>query len=521
MTKTLSQTMTRPAAQPAKRNGQPGGPCAMVIFGASGDLTKRKLVPALYNLCRQELLPEHFAVIGFARGTLTTETFRKAMREDIRRFCDCTPDPGLWDWIENRIHYVSGDATRPESFQALRAQLAEVERDHGTQGNVLFYLATAPEHFGTIVRQLREAGLTDERGGWRRVIVEKPFGRDLESARALNTELRAVLSERQIYRIDHYLGKETVQNLLVFRFANGIFEPIWNRRYVDHVQITVSETVGVEGRAGYYDHAGALRDMVPNHIFQLISLVAMEPPISFEANAVRDEQAKVLRAIQPMSEEEVLKLTVRGQYGPGRAGGKDLPAYRAEKNVGPNSATETFVAMKLGIDSWRWKDVPFYLRVGKALRERRTELMVQFRRPPFSLFRGTSVEELTPNRLVVRIQPDEGIQLHFGAKIPGATMRLGTVDMDFRYQDHFGAEPATGYERLLYDAVLGDQTLFQRADMVEAGWSVVTPLLDVWSALPPRNFPNYAAGSTGPKEAETLLERDGRRWNDAEPPAQP
>jgi len=517
----MTQTKTKPTPTQARKNGQPGGPCAMVIFGASGDLTKRKLVPALYNLCRQGLLPDSFAVIGFARSSLTTDGFRRAMREDIKRFCDCTPEPGLWDWIESRIHYVSGDATEPASFQALRAQLAEVERDHGTQGNVLFYLSTAPEHFGTIVRQLRDAELTDEKRGWRRVIVEKPFGRDLESARTLNADLRTVLGEPQIYRIDHYLGKETVQNLLVFRFANGIFEPIWNRRYVDHVQITVSETVGVESRAGYFDHAGTLRDMVPNHIFQLISLVAMEPPISFEADAVRDEQAKVLRAIQPMSEEEVLQRTVRGQYGAGRAGEKDLPAYRAEKNVAPGSSTETFVAMKLGIDSWRWKDVPFYLRVGKALRERRTEIVVQFRRPPFSLFRGTSVEALTPNRLVVRIQPDEGIQLQFGAKIPGATMRLGTVDMDFRYQDHFGAEPATGYERLLYDAVLGDQTLFQRADMVEAGWSVVTPMLDVWSALPPRNFPNYAAGSTGPKEADALLERDGRRWHEPEPPGSP
>ncbi|HEX6885590.1 MAG TPA: glucose-6-phosphate dehydrogenase [Planctomycetota bacterium] len=517
----MTQTMPRPVQAPARKNGAPGGPCAMVIFGASGDLTKRKLVPALYNLCRQELLPENFAVIGFARSEQTSEAFRRSMREDIKRFCDCTPDPGLWDWIENRIHYVRGDATQPESFQALRAQLSEVERDHGTKGNVLFYLATAPEHFGTIVSQLQAAGLTQEREGWRRVIVEKPFGRDLSSARALNEELRSVLSERQIYRIDHYLGKETVQNLLVFRFANGIFEPIWNRRYVDHVQITVAETVGVEGRAGYFDTAGTLRDMVPNHIFQLISLVAMEPPISFEANAVRDEQAKVLRAIQPMSEEEVLKLTVRGQYGAGRAGGKDLPDYRAEKGVAQGSSTETFAAMKLGIDSWRWKDVPFYLRVGKGLHARRTEIVVQFRRPPFSLFRDTSVEELTPNRLVVRIQPDEGIQLLFGAKIPGATMRLGTVDMDFRYQDHFGIEPATGYERLLYDAVLGDPTLFQRADMVEAGWSVVTPVLDVWSALPPRNFPNYAAGSLGPKEADALLERDGRRWYEPEPAAKP
>jgi glucose-6-phosphate 1-dehydrogenase len=513
---TMTKTVTRPDAQ-AKKNGQPGGPCAMVIFGASGDLTKRKLIPALYNLHRQELLPENFAVIGFARGSLTTDSFRKQMREDLKRFCDCTPEAGLWDWIEKRIHYVSGDATKPESFQALRTQLAEVERVQGTKGNALFYLATAPEFFGTIVKNLESAGLTQEKPDtWRRIIIEKPFGRDLGSARALNEELRAVLSERQIYRIDHYLGKETVQNLLVFRFSNGIFEPIWSRLYVDHVQITVAETVGVESRAGYYENAGALRDMVPNHIFQLISLVAMEPPISFDANAVRDEQSKVLRAIQPMTEEDVLSLTVRGQYGVGQAGGRELPDYRAEKNVAPRSATETFVAMKLGIDSWRWKGVPFYLRVGKALKQRRTEIVVQFRRPPFSLFRGTAVDALTANKLVINVQPDEGIQLHFGAKIPGATMRLGMVNMDFRYQDHFGAEPATGYERLLYDAVLGDQTLFQRADMVEAGWSIVTPVLDVWAALTPRNFPNYAAGSWGPTEADQLLEKDGRKWREPE-----
>ncbi len=494
-------------------DGQPAGPCAMVIFGASGDLTKRKLIPALYNLSRHRLLSQDFAVVGFARRAGTTESFRAEMREDLKRYCDCVPDPGIWDWIESRIHYVTGDVKDGESLQRLVRQLAELEHDHGTRGNALFYLATPPEHFAPIVRALHATGLAREAAGqWRSVIVEKPFGRDLPSARALNEELRAVLSERQIYRIDHYLGKETVQNLLVFRFSNGIFEPIWNRRYVDHVQITVAETLGVEGRGGYYDKAGALRDMVPNHIFQLISLVAMECPISFEANAVRDEQCKVLRAIQPMTEEDVLSRTVRGQYGAGSTDGRELPNYRAEKQVEPRSSTETFVAMKLEIDNWRWKDVPFYLRVGKALPRRVSEIVVQFKRPPFALFRGTAVEKLSANRLVINVQPDEGIQLHFGAKIPGATMRIGTVDMAFQYRDHFGREPATGYERLLYDAMLGDQTLFQRADQVEAGWSVVQPVLDVWQALPARNFPNYPAGSWGPREAELLLERDGRRW---------
>jgi len=493
--------------------GQPTGPCAMVIFGASGDLTKRKLVPALYNLSRHRLLSSDFAVVGFARRTGDTPSFRAQMREDLKKFCDCAPEPEYLDWIESRIHYVSGDVGDPASLQRLKQQLAELEREHGTQGNVLFYLATPPDQFGPIVRALDAAGLARETPGtWRRVIVEKPFGRDLVSARALNEELRAVLSERQIYRIDHYLGKETVQNLLVFRFSNGIFEPIWNRRYVDHVQITVAETLGVEARGGYYDGAGALRDMVPNHIFQLISLVAMECPISFDANAVRDEQSKVLRAVAPLSQEDVLSRTVRGQYGAGVAGKKSLVDYRKEPQVRPDSSTETFVAMRMEIENWRWKDVPFYLRVGKAMKRRVTEIVVQFKRPPFALFRGTAVEKLSPNRLVINVQPDEGIRLHFGAKIPGAIMRIGTVDMEFQYRDHFGSEPATGYERLLYDAVLGDPTLFQRSDMVEAGWSIVQPMLDVWQALPARNFPNYAAGSFGPREADQLLERDGRRW---------
>ncbi|HEV2123125.1 MAG TPA: glucose-6-phosphate dehydrogenase, partial [Chloroflexota bacterium] len=347
---------------------------------------------------------------------------------------------------------------------------------------------------------------------WRRVIVEKPFGHDLDSARALNREISQVLNERQIYRIDHYLGKETVQNILVFRFANGIFEPIWNRRYIDHVQITVAESVGVEQRGDYYEGTGALRDMVPNHILQLISLTAMEPPISFDANDVRDEQAKVLNAISQHSPEEWLRRAVRGQYAAGIVDGRRVPAYRSEPKVAPDSRTETFVALKLNIDNWRWAGVPFYLRTGKRLPQRVTEIAIEFRRAPFILFRNTPVNRLAPNRLVLHIQPEEGISLRFGAKVPGSTLRLGEVDMDFAYADYFGSVPSTGYERLLHDCMIGDQTLFQRADMVEAGWSVVEPILDLWQAVPPRTFPNYPSGAWGPKEADELLTRDGRQW---------
>jgi glucose-6-phosphate 1-dehydrogenase len=367
-----------------------------------------------------------------------------------------------------------------------------------------------------VVEQLAAVGLMEEGQNWRRVIIEKPFGHDLESARALNQQLLHVATEKQIYRIDHYLGKETVQNILALRFANGIFEPIWNRRYIDHVQISVAETVGVEQRGSYYDKAGALRDMVPNHIMQLISLTAMEPPVSFRADAVRDEQGKILHAIQPLSSEDVLSKTVRGQYGEGVSDGKRVPAYRAEEDVPGESRTETFVAMKLQIDNWRWADVPFYLRTGKHLAAQTTQIVIQFRRAPFVLFRDTPVETLMPNQLVLHIQPEEGISLQFAAKVPGPAMRLGAVDMNFEYSDYFGQQPSTGYERLLHDCMIGDATLFQRADMVEAGWCVVSPVLDVWKALPPRNFPNYAAGTWGPKDADDLMEHDGRHWRNFE-----
>ncbi len=495
---------------------QPAGPCLMVIFGAAGDLTKRKLVPAIYNLAKAQLLPKEFAVVGIARNEMTTEVFRESLSKEINSFATERVEPALWDWLVKRIYYMPGTFNDPAAYQGLKDLLAKVDEQCGTGGNYLYYLATSPTFFSEITHQLGRAGLVTENSGqWRRVIIEKPFGRDLDSARSLNLDIAKTLRERQIFRIDHYLGKETVQNIMVFRFGNSIFEPIWNRRYIDHVQITVAETVGVEQRGLYYEESGALRDMIPNHIFQLIALIAMEPPSSFEADAVRDEKAKVLRAITPINPEDVLTSAVRGQYGRSLDGGQ-LQGYRTEPNVSPESTTETYAAMKVMIDNWRWADVPFYIRTGKRMAKRVTEISIQFKRAPFHLFRKTSVEQLTPNLLVLHIQPEEGISMRFGAKIPGPTVRMGSVNMDFKYSDHFGTTPSTGYETLLHDCMKDDATLFHRADTVEVGWSVVTPILDVWKALPPRTFPNYLSGTWGPKEADELLKRDGRQWRTIE-----
>ncbi|HKE86833.1 MAG TPA: glucose-6-phosphate dehydrogenase [Vicinamibacterales bacterium] len=508
-------TAPHPVQSAPTQANQQTPPCVMVIFGGSGDLTKRKLIPALYNLATNNLLRKEFAVVGIARSDMSTDDFRKKIDGDLHEFAPESIDPKIWERLQTAMYYMPGDLGDPARYDQLKAQLAEIDERHGTSGNRLYYLATAPQFFAEIVKQLAHAGLTrEEDGTWQRVVIEKPFGRDLESARHLNQELTQVLHERQIFRIDHYLGKETVQNIMAFRFANGIFEPIWNRRYIDHVEITSAEEVGVEQRGGYYEGAGALRDMVPNHLFQLMTLTAMEPPVSFDANAVRDEQTKILKAIQPMSPEEVLTRVVRGQYGEGVIDGTRVPAYRKEPSVDPASNTETFVAMKLLIDNWRWADVAFYLRTGKRLPCRVTEIAIQFKRAPFVLFRDTPVERLSANRLVMHIQPEEGITLRFGAKIPGPHLNLGSVNMDFKYSDYFGATPSTGYERLLYDAMSGDATLFQRGDMVEAAWSVVTPILDVWKALPPRNFPNYGAGTWGPAQADELLKHDKCHWRE-------
>jgi glucose-6-phosphate 1-dehydrogenase len=490
-----------------------GDPCTMVIFGAGGDLTKRKLLPALYNLKVNNLLPNEFAIIGFSNNQFNSEQFRESQSKDIHEFATTKVDDETWNWFNERIEYVQCDFADPAAYKRLAEMIDKVDKQHSTKGNCLFYLAIAPRFFAVAVKQLGDAGLTtEENGRWRRVIIEKPFGRDLESAHALNADIKKTLEENQIYRIDHYLGKETVQNLMAFRFSNGIFEPIWNSRYIDHVQITAAETVGVEERGGYYDQSGALRDMVPNHVMQLIAMVAMEPPYSFDADAVRDEKAKVLHAIPPIKAEEALQTAVRGQYGAGTEDGKPVPAYRTEDQVKRDSNTETYAALKLHIDNWRWSHVPFYVRTGKRMKRRLTEIAIQFKRAPFTLFRDTPVEATMPNRLLVHIQPDEGISLGFSAKIPGPTMKLGQVDMNFKYSDYFGAAPSTGYETLILDCMIGDPTLFQRDDMVEAGWRIINPLLDLWKALPAREFPNYPAGSWGPKEADHLLEKDGHQW---------
>jgi glucose-6-phosphate 1-dehydrogenase len=506
-------------ANPTKRNGRQAQPCTMVIFGGAGDLTRRLLIPALYNLARDKRLPKPFNLVGMARTDLDSGSFRDELSKSLKSFAAGKVDSEVWDPIVAGMSYVQGNFDDDDAYQRLTKHLAEVQPEGGkaegakVAGNVLFYLATAPEFFGGIVERLAKAGLMQEaEGAWRRVIVEKPFGTDLDSAKALNEELLSVLNEHQIYRIDHYLGKETVQNIMVFRFGNGIFEPLWNRDQIDHVQITVAETVGVEQRGGFYEKTGALRDMVPNHISQLVALTAMEVPTSFDADAVRSEKVKVMDSLRPFTPDMALHDTVRGQYEAGSMGGKSVPGYREEPDVDPQSDTETYVALKMQIDNWRWAGVPFYVRTGKRLRRRMSEIAIQFKRAPIAVFRDTPIEDTTPNQLVLRIQPDEGISLQFGAKIPGPELEIGGVKMNFQYKDYFNSAPATGYETLILDCMIGDPTLFQRADNVESGWRAVQPILDAWAERRPRGFPNYEAGSQGPRSADELLARDGRVW---------
>jgi glucose-6-phosphate 1-dehydrogenase len=494
-------------------------PTTMVIFGASGDLTKRKLVPALYSLARDRLLPPTFNVVGVARRSIEDDVFRTAMREATDKYARRRPvEPSLWKSFADGIFYVNGTFEDPATYQRLKKRLAEIDKERDTGGNRVFYLSTPPSEYPIIVKQLGAAGLInrDQGAPFTRVIIEKPFGRDLESAQSLNKEVHEVLREDQTFRIDHYLGKETVQNILAFRFANGIWEPLWNARYIDHVQLTVAEAIGVEGRGGYFEQAGILRDMVQNHMFQFLCLSAMEPPVAFEAEAVRDEKLKVLRSLRalPPTPEEIERFVVRGQYGRGFVNGQEIIGYREEAGVAKGSTVETYVALKLSIDNWRWAGVPFYLRAGKAMPKRVTEIAIHFKRAPHAIFgkalRGRLADE--PNVLSIRIQPDEGISLKFFSKVPGPTMELLPVPMEFRYGTSFGAEPPEAYERLILDCLLGDGTLFTRGDEVEASWAWIDQIEKAWAALPPPAFPNYAAGTWGPEAADRLIEADGRVW---------
>ena len=487
-------------------------PCAVVIFGASGDLTRRKLLPALWNLHVEGRLSEGFSVLGMARSPMTDEEFRKQAWEGITkhsRFRD--PDPAKWKEFEAGIFYHRGEYNSPESYTELKAHLEQIKKDRSSGGNHLYYLATPPKGYEEIGQQLGAAGMASEKDGWSRIIVEKPFGTDLESARNLNAVLKGVFQERQIYRIDHYLGKETVQNLMVLRFGNGMFEPIWNQRYVDHVQISAAERLGVEGRGGYYEDAGALRDMVQNHLMQVMCLIAMEPPARLNDRAVRNEKQKVLESVRRIPLEELPRWTARGQYGAGEMEGKEVPGYLQEPGVSPHSQTETFSAVKFMIDNWRWGGVPFYLRSGKRMASRVTQVSIHFRSAPHLLFRDFGQEPPERNVLTLRIQPNEGIGLRFGVKVPGAGMTIRPVKMDFDYDEEFHAESPEAYERLLLDCMLGDITLFSRDDWMETSWELLDPVLRAWKAQG-GPLPQYPAGSWGPAEADALLAQDGRSW---------
>jgi glucose-6-phosphate 1-dehydrogenase len=489
-------------------------PAVIVIFGATGDLTQRKLMPGLYSLAAQQLLPPETAVVGIARSELSDDEFRDRMRAGVEAHGAFPVDDGVWEGFARRLRYLSAPFDQPEGFDRLRAVIEDKDARHGTRGNRLFYLATAPEFFPVIAENLGRAGLADEGDGserFARLVVEKPFGEDLASARELNARLNVVFRERQVYRIDHYLGKETVQNLLVLRFGNAIFEPIWNRRYIDHVEITVSEDLGVGTRGGYYDQSGALRDIVQNHMLQVLSIVAMEPPARFESRDVRDEKVKVLRAIPCFDAAGAARDAVRGQYGPGWIGGERVPGYRQEPGVDPTSNTDTYVAMRLMVENWRWSGTPFYLRTGKRLPRRATEVSIHFKAAPHLPFATTAVESVAPNLLTLRIQPDEGASLRFLAKVPGPQIDLRPVSMDFAYGNAFLRTSPEAYERLLLDALLGDSTLFARWDEVERAWEIMDGLIDHWSATP-GPFPNYDAGSWGPEAADALMARDGKVW---------
>jgi glucose-6-phosphate 1-dehydrogenase len=515
------------ASQPTYQ-ASPADPCAMVIFGAGGDMTRRLMMPALYNLSRTKVLPEKFALIGVDLAEGTTESWRAHLYDMLKSFVgDRTAEFGVeqidesaWNRVAEKLSYIQGDLTKPELYEKIRGALREAEKTHGTQGNTIFYLAVADRFFGTVVEQLGKAKLTEQdevRNGkprfWRRVVIEKPFGHSLASARELNARILRTLHEDQIFRIDHFLGKDAVQSIMAFRFANGLFEPIWNRDRIDHVQITVAETVGVEQRGKFYEATGALRDMVPNHAFTLLSMVAMEPPTGFDAAAIRAKKAEVFAAMPAVKPARA----VRGQYGAGTVPGTQAKAYRSEPNVAPDSNIETYVALELKIENWRWAGVPFYFRTGKHMSQRNTEIAIRFKQAPHAVFQHTPVDTLRPNWLVMRIAPEEGISLQFEVKRRGPVVDLAAVKMDFHYDDWFPKEPNVGYETLIYDVMIGDQTLFMRADMVEQAWRIVQPVLDAW-AVEKAEFPNYDSGSDGPKAADELLARGGERsWRPVNP----
>ena len=494
-------------------------PCSMVIFGVSGDLTARKLMPALYDLAVNQPLPEGFSVVGVSHRDWSDDDFRARMREAVAGSARTPVTNESWELFARGLFYVRGDFADPETYRGLGDRLSMIDRERRVEGNRLFYLATSPNFYLPIIRGLAEGGVSERQAnyaepseGWHRIVIEKPFGRDLATARALIAEMATVFSERQIYRIDHYLGKETVQNVLAFRFANILFDPVWNRQYVDNVQITAAESIGVEGRGGYYEDAGALRDMVQSHLLQLLTVVAMEPPAFFNGNAVRDEKVKVLRSIVAPTDDEIATRVVRGQYEAGYGGGHPVEGYREERGVKPNSQTETYVALKLVIDNWRWDGVPFYLRTGKRMPRRVTEIAVEFKRVPHLMFQSVGDLDLTPNVISLRIQPDEGIALRFAAKVPGGRTQLRTVRMDFLYGASFGQSGPDAYERLLLDAMLGDPTLFTRRDEVETAWGLVDPILQGWKDPATSPLRPYEAGTWGPAKADAMIERDGRSW---------
>lgn len=492
----------------------PTQPCVMLIFGASGDLTKRLLVPAIYNLECDGLLSENFALLGTAMDSLTTESFRERMSDDIKKFHTRKDfNQSAWDNLVKKFHYIPSIFSELTDFQKLKAEVARLDEEFKCGGNIIFYFAVAPRFFGLLCDNLHKAGFKDG-NGWKRIIVEKPFGTDLKSALQLNKEVLANWNEDQIYRVDHYLGKETVQNLLAFRFSNGMYEPLWNKNFIDNIQFNVSEAVDVGDRGSYYDSSGVLRDMMQNHMFQMLSYLCMEPPVSFDSNAIRNEKSKLLQAVRNYSPEEVSQYVVRGQYGPllGENGELIKSGYREEKDINPHSKTETYAAARLHIDNWRWEGVPIYLRSGKALWKRGTEIIVEFKKAPQIIFRNTPVRRLDSNRLIFHIQPYQGIEVQFHAKIPGPTLQLQPVNMRFGYGDAFKASRYTGYEVMIYSCSHGDATLFSRGDLVEAAWKIAQPILDYWEVAPAEDFPNYARGSWGPQSAVDLIERDGRRW---------